>query len=76
MFYYYSCRNRRLTHKCAKVHEKKDFIEWYILLSENENTNTEKSVRISKDLCIEVTFDTTFIHCTQVYTIVHDLSKR
>lgn len=30
MHYYYSCGERRRTHKCTKAHEKKDFIEWYV----------------------------------------------
>lgn len=29
-WYYYSCRNRR-NHTCDKRHEKKDFIEWYVV---------------------------------------------
>lgn len=29
--YYYSCGERRRTHICKKAHEKKDFIEWYIV---------------------------------------------
>lgn len=29
--YYYSCGNRRRTHTCNKAHEKKDFIEWYVV---------------------------------------------
>lgn len=29
--YYYSCGERRRTHTCKKAHEKKDFIEWYIV---------------------------------------------
>lgn len=31
LFYYYSCGNRRRTHICKKAHEKKDFIEWYVV---------------------------------------------
>ena len=31
MHYYYSCGNRRRTHTCNKAHEKKDFIEWYVV---------------------------------------------
>ena len=29
--YYYSCGNRRRTRTCSKAHEKKDFIEWYVV---------------------------------------------
>ncbi|WP_052152883.1 recombinase family protein, partial [Dehalobacter sp. UNSWDHB] len=29
-WYYYSCRKRR-AHECTKKHEKKDFIEWYVV---------------------------------------------
>ena len=29
--HYYSCGERRRTHMCNKAHEKKDFIEWYIV---------------------------------------------
>lgn len=31
MFYYYSCGERRRAHTCNKAHEKKDFIEWYVV---------------------------------------------
>jgi site-specific DNA recombinase len=31
MFYYYSCRGRRHHNGCKKAHEKKDFIEWYVV---------------------------------------------
>lgn len=31
MHYYYSCGNRRRTQTCNKAHEKKDFIEWYVV---------------------------------------------
>lgn len=31
LFYYYSCGNRRRTHTCNKAHEKKDFVEWYVV---------------------------------------------
>ena len=31
MHYYYSCRGRRKGGKCRKQHEKKDFLEWYIV---------------------------------------------
>lgn len=31
VYYYYSCRNRRLNRACDKAHEKKDFLEWYIV---------------------------------------------
>ena len=29
--YYYCCRNRRLRKGCKKAHEKKDFLEWYVV---------------------------------------------
>jgi len=31
IFYYYSCGERRRNHTCNKKHEKKDFIEWYVV---------------------------------------------
>ena len=31
MHYYYSCRGRRKGNKCRKQHEKKDFLEWYVV---------------------------------------------
>ena len=31
IYYYYSCRDRRLKRTCEKAHEKKDFLEWYIV---------------------------------------------
>jgi hypothetical protein len=31
MFYYYACRARRMRSGCAKAHEKKDFLEWYVV---------------------------------------------
>ena len=31
MHYYYSCRGRRKGGKCRKQHEKKDFLEWYVV---------------------------------------------
>jgi DNA invertase Pin-like site-specific DNA recombinase len=31
MFYYYSCGGRRRHNGCKKAHEKKDFIEWYVV---------------------------------------------
>lgn len=29
--YYYSCTNRRKKKACKKAHEKKDFLEWYVV---------------------------------------------
>lgn len=31
LYYYYCCRNRRLRKGCKKAHEKKDFLEWYVV---------------------------------------------
>lgn len=31
MFYYYNCGGRRRKNGCKKKHEKKDFIEWYVV---------------------------------------------
>ena len=31
MHYYYTCGNRKRRQGCTKQHEKKDFIEWYVV---------------------------------------------
>ena len=31
MFYYYTCGARKKDHTCNKAHEKKDFVEWYVV---------------------------------------------
>jgi DNA invertase Pin-like site-specific DNA recombinase len=51
-FYYYACGQKKKLHTCAKVNEKKDFIEWYVVEQTIEYVLTPARIELIADAVV------------------------